>query len=292
MSDFSTFVRESLVNSPTSVITGNMTKNLRKEHPVPPKMMLSDEADSADESGTCGTVSSSDIYTDHEEKFDTIIQHLSSTNTHENHIGLQLLMAMIKADDLVLGFPTVSDAALAVVYGGEASTDEIQRLLGSFISEELLRNNDDDCWDDISYCSLPVNLVEEYYYDSEDEWSQQSDDDDQPTPLGRADGAFEVQALHIISRSLQQLISTDDSEMMRSLDFECSFWQEVIGALIRNLQNFDSIELAVVQHSLTVVHLLHTLHPGLVTKALQYTLQPFLSEITLKANQNKLEAIE
>jgi hypothetical protein len=43
---------------------------------------------------------------------------------------------------------------------------------------------------------------------------------------------------------------------------------------------------------LTVMRLLHTLHPGLVAKALQYTLLPFLSELTLKARQTKLEAID
>ena len=211
--------------------------------------------------------------------------------------------------------------------GGQEEEDagHIQRLVGSFIYGKddddnkvaLLNrhhdhdNDDDDDDDDRSFRSLPatwngIDCREDYHSDNDDD-SQRSDDDEsrrRRTTTTEGGALLEVRALQVLSISLHQLLlaeedmEEDDTMMMmrrrilRPLEVAGSrFWKRVIGSLVETLQNFDSLSPDLVEHSLTVVRLLHTLDPQYMTPVLTYLLLPYLSEIKEHAIENKLVAM-
>ena len=281
--------------------------------------------DTDDTTSTCDTEMSSDVYTDHtsHSTIENIVEHLSPSNhTDINVAGLTLLLDTIETEgqQWLDSPPSVSDTALAILYGVEQDEDpdNVQRLVGSFIygeeeeeEEEVRYGNKDNASsnrhkddDDRSFYSLPAKWNDDdiYYKDDDhlDDDSQGSDDDNVATSGSKKDqtaSALKVRALQVISKSLHQLLlaeEEDEDAMMtlRPLDFAGSaFWKRVIGSLIENLQNFDSIHPDVVEHSLTVLRLLHTMDPHFMTPVLNYILLPYLSEIKEYAIEKKLVAI-
>jgi len=318
-----------------------------------------------DDNSVCDTTTSSEVYTEHKSRFNTVIAHLSHPNPTENRIGLARLLDTIEIEGRPWFDcpPSVSDAAFAVIYGGEYDAEELQRLIGSFIhtntkqeqqqprqeGEEERRqgsrkktqmarkaatddegdydNHEDDTYDDEdvqSSYSLPVKwkVAKKNNGERDDDisqWSTQPANYDDYSRLRKNNpvrAGLEVQALRVVSKSLQQVLLAEDDDdddddndndtnsvtvmkirrrrrtTTQHLDFDGPFWMGMITSLIHNLRNFDSKEMDVLEQSMTILRLLHTLHPQMVTSLLDYVLFPYLSEIIQYAQDEDLETIE
>lgn len=260
-----------------------------------PDEALSGNVPAHDDISTCDTASSSDIYTDHNENLDAILNHLCSETFDEKSHGLEHLMeAILNTDrqgDACIS-EGISDASSAILFVSGIYHEELQGILSSFISDtELKDDTDEDSFSESSsYCSLPSDLLSELRapdgdYDSIDGRRSHVDNDQDAV-------ALELQTLLVISSALQQMVSSaEHSGMMRCLNCDTIFWQRVISASSENLQNFDSTDPAVVKTSLSILRLLHESCPGVIDPLLQYTLLPYLLQIEEYFRGNKVKEI-
>jgi hypothetical protein len=208
-------------------------------------------------------------------EFEDVIRLISSPDMDRNRVGMQRLMVLTtkKHDDL----PSSVHTSRAIVYGGGQLEEEMRSLVMSFISDEIESfYKNDSSSSELSF----------YPEDDDDDFSTEED----LNLRGRECGGLHVQALHVISNSLEHILSSDAAADAMPLDFLDPFWRGVVDTLCHNIESSHSLDAT--GYSMKILRLLHTFEPLQVTQLLRNTLLPYLAHFEVQGKTLQSPMVE